>query len=345
MNGRRLATCSSGAGWRGDGAGHPGLSNDRLVTIATWVETEAARRSALWRELLARGGARRLSPKDDIEARGLYRGQAGIFADMKAEWARDGPGPVALTLVHTGTSYDDDLTDEGLLYHYPSTNRRGAHDSNEITAVKTAQALGLPVFVISPEPGAASLRRVRLGYVGEHDDAQRVFVVTFFDEPLPLPRPSELPADDRALILFEQLPTRTTRLVAERPNQLRFRIHVLQRYGPRCAFCDIDSEHLVQAAHIAPKSLGGIDEAANGLPLCANHHLAFDRFLVIVDPDTQRLSYAPGTDAEALRITREALTHLPQRPSPRALDALYRTRAAQKAMSRWSRPGDDRDDA
>jgi len=247
MNGPRLATQSYGASWRGDGVAHQWLSNGRVVTIATSVETEAAPRSALWRQLLAQNGARWLSPKDDIEARGLYRGQAGIFAEVKADWAKDGSGSVALTLVYTGTSYDDDLTDEGLLYHYPSTNRRGTHDANEIAAVKPAQALGLAVFVIFPEPRDASLRRIRLGYVGEHDDAQRVFVVTFFDEPLPLPRPSELPADDHALILFKQLPTRTTRLVAERPNQLRFRIHVLQRYGARCAFCDIDSEHLVQA--------------------------------------------------------------------------------------------------
>jgi hypothetical protein len=63
----------------------------------------------------------------------------------------------------------------------------------------------------------------------------------------------------------------------------RFSRRVIDAYDGLCAMCGLDVG-LVQAAHIYPVSApGSSDEPWNGLALCANHHLAFDRHLVGVD--------------------------------------------------------------
>jgi len=40
------------------------------------------------------------------------------------ELTPDGMG-VAVSVLHTGRSYADDLSEDSLLYHYPATNRGG----------------------------------------------------------------------------------------------------------------------------------------------------------------------------------------------------------------------------
>jgi len=64
----------------------------------------------------------------------------------------------------------------------------------------------------------------------------------------------------------------------------RFSRRVLSAYDWRCAMCGLGLR-LVQGAHIYPASApSSPDEPWNGLALCANHHLAFDRYLVAVHP-------------------------------------------------------------
>ena len=51
---------------------------------------------------------------------------------------------------------------------------------------------------------------------------------------------------------------------------------------------------LVQGAHVNPVSApGSHDEPWNGLALCPNHHLAFDRHLLAVDVDTRAIVFHP----------------------------------------------------
>lgn len=67
-----------------------------------------------------------------------------------------------------------------------------------------------------------------------------------------------------------------------------FREALLVAYGRRCAFCGVSFENLLQAAHLKPWGLCSAAERmdpANGLLLCANHHLLFDRGLVTVTTD------------------------------------------------------------
>lgn len=83
----------------------------------------------------------------------------------------------------------------------------------------------------------------------------------------------------------------------------RFAGRVLDAYDHRCAMCGLGAG-LVQAAHIYPASApGSPDEPWNGLALCANHHLAFDRDLIVVDPDTMKFSPSRGLLEEGLTNT------------------------------------------
>lgn len=59
---------------------------------------------------------------------------------------------------------------------------------------------------------------------------------------------------------------------------------VLDAYERRCAMCGLGL-NLVQGAHIYPASApGSPDVVSNGIALCANHHLAFDRHQIAVLP-------------------------------------------------------------
>jgi hypothetical protein len=71
----------------------------------------------------------------------------------------------------------------------------------------------------------------------------------------------------------------------------RFSRRVVEAYEGLCAMCGLDVG-LVQGAHIYPVSApGSSDEPWNGLALCANHHLAFDRHLVGVHPGTSAIVF------------------------------------------------------
>lgn len=65
-----------------------------------------------------------------------------------------------------------------------------------------------------------------------------------------------------------------------------FRARVFASHGARCAVCSVQAVELLQAAHIRGVADGGLDHAGNGIPLCANHHLALDAGLWAVEPDT-----------------------------------------------------------
>ena len=43
---------------------------------------------------------------------------------------------------------------------------------------------------------------------------------------------------------------------------------------------------LLDAAHLYPISKKGTDDPRNALVLCALHHRAFDRGLILIDPDS-----------------------------------------------------------
>ena len=202
----------------------------------------------------------------------IYKGQSGICRDKSG---------VTISLLHTGRHFPDDIFESGLLYHYPETDRRGAYDQNEIDSTKECHRLNIPLFVILPGKQVQK-RTVKLGWVIDHDESLKLFLVEYGEE---LPATKEV-CDD--FIGREKRKLKTTS-AKTRPNQAKFRFKVLQRYGAKCAVCNIENKFLLDASHIIQVENEGNDDPRNGLVLCKNHHKAFDRNLFFVNPENLNL--------------------------------------------------------
>jgi putative restriction endonuclease len=95
-------------------------------------------------------------------------------------WIRQGTGHIAangvtVSLLHTGKHYPDDISEDGLIYHYPKTARPPSRDAAEVAATKNAANLNLPIFVVLPGETDRT-RRVRLGWVEDWDDEAGLFI-------------------------------------------------------------------------------------------------------------------------------------------------------------------------
>jgi hypothetical protein len=87
---------------------------------------------------------------------------------------------------------------------------------------------------------------------------------------------------------------RARRAASALVRDARFARRVISAYDGRCAMCGLNAE-LVQAAHIYPAAApGSHDEPWNGIALCPNHHLAFDRHMLAVSPSTRQIVFGPG---------------------------------------------------
>ena len=280
------------------------------------VEEELALRKRMWQQVLAEGGPKGVEPKL-LRQLGIYGGAQGIWVDKArtASLTENGNG-VTVGLLHTGVHYDDDMTESGVLYHYPETGRPPARDKAEVDATKACKVHRLPVFVMHKR---GSLRDVFFGWVEDWDDQFAEFLITFGANP-PLPAP----ASDDGFELMAKDRSRKTRETAARMNQNRFKFQVLARYEPSCAVCSIAAPEVLEAAHVFEVKHGGTDHPANGLVLCATHHRAFDRKLFAIEPESTRLIYRhDGPTKDDLRITRDDLRHLRNQPHSEALRARF----------------------
>ena len=79
------------------------------------------------------GGPRGVTPQV-LRELGVYGGAQGVWID-KARTIRVAPTGVTMGLLHTGSSYADDLSTDGVIYHFPRTDRAGDRDLSEIRAV------------------------------------------------------------------------------------------------------------------------------------------------------------------------------------------------------------------
>lgn len=75
--------------------------------------------------------------------------------------------------------------------------------------------------------------------------------------------------------------------VSQRERDGRFHLAVLNAYEHQCAICRINIEEVLQAAHLHRYEVAntrlGADNPENGICLCANHHLMYDRKLIDID--------------------------------------------------------------
>jgi len=78
---------------------------------------ENQRRQAMWEGLVARGGPIDVLP-GLLRELGIYGGAQGIWVNksITSPGSPDGAG-IAVGVLHNGSSYDDDLSDDGIIYH------------------------------------------------------------------------------------------------------------------------------------------------------------------------------------------------------------------------------------
>ena len=109
----------------------------------------------------------------------------------------------------------------------------------------------------------------------------------------------------------------STSLVTRKVRSSNFRKEVIKTHGNNCACCEISIIELIEAAHIIPVELDGNDHPLNGIPLCANHHLAFDSFLFAINPENLDIIVSPEINAREIGITKERIILSPNPESLR----------------------------
>lgn len=105
-------------------------------------------------------------------------------------------------------------------------------------------------------------------------------------------------------------------------KQASFRKNVLGAYQKQCAICEMKEVSLLRAAHIIDVSDGGTDELNNGLCLCVNHELAYDKGLLFITDDYQVISNSSdslGIAFNKLRLPKSSNDY----PSPKYLKSKY----------------------
>jgi hypothetical protein len=257
---------------------------------------------------------------------GIYGGAQGIWVDKArtAPIAADGSG-VTVSLLHTGRHYPDDLSEDGLIYHYPWTGRPPSRDAAEVKATKNAGQLAIPIFAILPgETGRT--RRVHLAWIEDWDDEAALFLVLFGDRKPTYASPAQ---QDEPFSLTDDAPRRKA-MVNVRAHQQVFRFQVLAQYGTKCGVCSITHPNLVKAAHIRGKGENGSDDWRNGIPLCSTHHDAYDAHLFAIHPDTLSIITGPGVTSAAIGLGANALAVKHRRPHRDALAWRF-----ELTQSRW----------
>jgi hypothetical protein len=96
-----------------------------------------------------------------------------------------------------------------------------------------------------------------------------------------------------------QAAKRASKAVTVLVRKAGFGKKVRNAYAHKCAMCGLGS-NLLEGAHIYPvEAAGSTDNIWNGLALCHNHHGAFDRHLVWIDPETYKIRLHPSLHLEA----------------------------------------------
>ena len=268
-------------------AGPSNLAAELLWREVVWAELQA---HPLWPDL----------PPDLLREKKLYAGQAGIYADM-TRTREISPTGIAVSVLHTGQHYADDVDDDGIIYHYPTTGRR-SHDQNEIDSVKTAQRLKVPVFVIVQK---GTVRNVKRAWVTDSDDVSRLFLFTFSAKN----QEDYIVEPDRNPLFVAQVDRpRTKAQIMRRERSSKFKFEVLKKYENKCVLSNLSVVEMLDGAHVIPVERGGSDDVRNGLLLSASIHRAFDAKLWAINPDTLRIETRErGPSLEKMKITVDSL--------------------------------------
>lgn len=190
---------------------------------------------------------------------------------------QQGPAALSINSAFAQKRYQDEGTDDGVLYRYQD----GPVDNHFNRALRSARTLEAPlVYFIGTRP---NWYRPEYPVFVERDVPESRSVLISFGE-------MSGPYDERTAVHFEDPIERRykVRQVKQRLHQAQFRGAVLVAYRDRCTVCSLREPRLLDAAHI----VGDAEErgeplVSNGLSLCSIHHRAFDEDLVGVSPDQE----------------------------------------------------------
>ena len=294
----------------------------------TSFDFETMNRERIWREIQAKYQGQDIPAHVLRDTYRIYRGAGGIWVDKErtSKISNDDAG-IAISVFHKGTQYPDDLPETALRSPYPATNRRGGQDENEVKATKNAKRFIIPVFVITTSKLDPTRRDVKKGFVRDWDDANQAFLIEF----------GKIPGYTKEGAFSEDIPfnlnqKRKRHHSSRSGNNPRFSFDVFKRYGHRCAVCSMQVEGLLTAAHIKPARENGTDDPRNGIPLCQNHHAAFETFFFTIHPGSyQIVTRENGPSKEELELVEEDILKLKAVPDRMALQWHYRRFLKEKS--------------
>lgn len=283
------------------------------------IDFETMERERIWRELFQESQGKNIPMHVLRDSYRLYGGSA-IWVDKERTSiiSNDSYG-ITVSILQKGTKYPDDTRDDSTVCNYPHTNRRGDHDENEINATKNAKKFNIPIFVITTSMINPSNRDVKKGFVRDWDDRNKAFLIEFG----PAPRYTREGAFSEDLP-FHLNQTRGRSPVPGNDRNPRFSFDVFKRYGCRCAVCNMEIGGIVYAAHIKLAKEGGTDDPRNGIPLCRNHHVAFEEGYFTIHPeDYQVITRPEGPSRDDLGIIVDDISELKAFPHVNALKWHY----------------------
>ncbi len=287
----------------------------------TSFDFETMNRERIWREIQAKYKGQNIPAHLLRDTHRIYSGTSGIWVDKErtSKISNDDAG-IAISVFHKGTQYPDDPSDTALRYPYPVTNRRGMQDAYEVTATKNAKRFNIPVFVITPSKLDPTRRDVKKGFVRDWDEVHQTFLIEF----------GKIPDYTKDGVFSEEIPFSLNRkrkrsLSYRSGSNPRFSFDVFKRYGHCCAVCPMHVEGLLIAAHIKPASENGTDDPRNGIPLCQNHHAAFEKCYFTIHPGSYEIvTRENGPSREELELVEEGIMKLKALPDRMALQWHYR---------------------
>lgn len=235
---------------------------------------------------------------------GIYGGAAGVWVNSDVTRGVVSPSSgVAVSILHSGKNYSDNMSSKGIAYDFPNTNRNGSHDQNEIQALKNCFESKIPLFVIS-KASNQKLRNVHIGLVQTFDEINSKAFIRFVAQDKLFPTANETIKESQAeyKVTFEnevneslddssenrqrRLASRSTkskvvyRLVQDYRRDPDVVAEALYRAEGFCEKCKekapfikrSNGEPYLEVHHIIPLSQGGLDSLENVISLCPNCH-------------------------------------------------------------------------
>ncbi|WP_050498071.1 HNH endonuclease [Vibrio parahaemolyticus] len=235
---------------------------------------------------------------------GIYGGAAGVWVNSDVTRGVVSPSSgVAVSILHTGKNYSDNMSSKGIDYDFPNTNRNGSHDQNEIQALKNCFESKIPLFVIS-KASNQKLRNVHIGLVQTFDEINAKAFIRFVAQDKLFPTANETIKESQAeyKVTFEnevneslddssenrqrRLASRSIkpkvvyRLVQDYRRDPDVVAEALYRTEGFCEKCKekapfikrSNGEPYLEVHHIIPLSQGGLDSLENVISLCPNCH-------------------------------------------------------------------------